>query len=1275
MDACDEMINPQAQIPMCPISAGLYLTPETQTVYGCPGIQQTHSFYLYNYTGSAGTFPISVGVTGNGQASDPGSLTLADGAMDTFDLYVTPDGGASHGDVITVDLGASGNTYSDTATLDKIVDVGWIPTWGTVTSSAPSWAGTGYPCDGCTAQNASGEWVTYIIGDQSGITGFWGYNQDTNAWFNPGSTGTPTDRWAPDWAYDSATNLCYLTGGATTPGGGDIDEAYVFDPVANTFTALPSFTTVRDFHDSGVLTIDGVKYLCIGGGVGAAALDSTQCFNLDTMPGAWEAENANMAAYPVEIWAAADGILMAPTGDQWWVVSGDQADETSDAAWYWDDADNSWHSAGNTGKPRYRLEGDFFDGEFYAFGGQQGGFVDTASVVKYNGSAWVDLPDLPNSRLDNVVGVTPDTIWSVDGYGSVSPDYVDYGQFCPPYEADLSIAKIDDIDPIVAGNTLTYTIDIYNDGPFDADDVVVTDSLPAGVSFVSSSGCTEDPNGVPTCSVGTVPAFGSVQFTVTVTVDAATSGIITNNVSVTSATTPDPDGGNNSASEDTLVNPPSADLSITKIDDIDPIVAGNQLTYTIDVSNAGPQAAENVVVTDTLPAGVSLVSTTGCTEDPGGIPTCSLGTIASGGSAQYTVVVDVLPIAAGTILSNIVSVSADTADPVPANNDTSEDTTVTAAIPVADLSITKIDDIDPILAGNQLTYTIDVSNAGPDDAENVVVTDTLPSGVSFVSSTGCTEPNGVPTCSLGTITAGGSAQYTVVVDVASSTSGIIVNNVSVTSDADDPVGANNVYEENTQVDAPQADLAITKLDSVDPVTAGTPLSYTITVSNAGPQDAENVVVTDILPADVTLVSSSGCMTSGGSSTFTCGLGTIAAGGDASFTLNVDVNPDAMATLTNTVSVTADTSDPDTNNNSITEDTDVIASADLEVNKTDSADPVLAGGTLTYTVTVDNLGPSDAQNVVVTDTLSPDVTFVSTTGCDEDPTGVPTCTLGTIAAGGSAQYTITVTVNNDANVTIWNDVMVSSTTSDPDTMNNMHAESTTVIPLGTAEIGDFVWYDSNMDGIQDVTETGGANVVVNLLSVVKGDKAVIDTTMTDDNGTYLFTGVPAGNYQVEFIPPVDAMITSKDQGGDDTLDSDANATTGRTDTFPLAAAEILETIDCGLILDPLLVELLGFDVTVRNRGAVVAWETASEVDVIGFNLLRQNVLPDGSGGRMNVINESLINNQGSDVNGALYHYIDNTIIPGTTYRYFLQAIQTDGRSNTLGTTEITIRHKR
>jgi len=116
----------------------------------------------------------------------------------------------------------------------------------------------------------------------------------------------------------------------------------------------------------------------------------------------------------------------------------------------------------------------------------------------------------------------------------------------------------------------------------------------------------------------------------------------------------------------------------------------------------------------------------------------------------------------------------------------------------ADLEISKADSPDPVTVGDNLTYTITVTNGGPDAATNVVVTDTLPSGVTFVSaSPGCVHSAGVVTCNLGNIPAGGSVTITIVVTVTAP--GTISNTATVTSDTLDPNTANNSDAEPTEV--------------------------------------------------------------------------------------------------------------------------------------------------------------------------------------------------------------------------------------------------------------------------------------------------------------------------------------------------------------------------------------------------------------------------------------------------------------------------------------------
>ncbi len=256
----------------------------------------------------------------------------------------------------------------------------------------------------------------------------------------------------------------------------------------------------------------------------------------------------------------------------------------------------------------------------------------------------------------------------------------------------------------------------------------------------------------------------------------------------------------------TEVDVPTSDLSITKDDGQAAAVPGTSVTYTIVVTNNGPDDATGATVSDTFPA--ALTCTWTCTASAGSSCTSS-GTggindtvdLLNGGTATYTAVCDLSAGAAGT-LSNTAAVTApaDRLDPTPGND---SETDVDSLVPEADLSIDKSDSPDPVVASDNLVYTITVQNAGPSDASGVVVSDTLPAGVgvAFIQTAGCAEdPNGVPTCTLGAIPAGGSAAYTVEVTTSDPASiGTILNLAAVSSAASDPVFGNDSDSEDTTV--------------------------------------------------------------------------------------------------------------------------------------------------------------------------------------------------------------------------------------------------------------------------------------------------------------------------------------------------------------------------------------------------------------------------------------------------------------------------------------------
>lgn len=250
-------------------------------------------------------------------------------------------------------------------------------------------------------------------------------------------------------------------------------------------------------------------------------------------------------------------------------------------------------------------------------------------------------------------------------------------------QADLELIKQDNPDPVTVSGNVDYVLRVRNLGPSRATNVVVTDTLPASVVYVSgtaSQGSCAQAAAVITCNLGSLASGASATITIRVRADSV--GSLSNSASVT-GTESDPNAANNSSTITTTVAP-SADLQVTMVDSADPVTAGTNFTYTLTVTNRGPSNATGVTVTDTLPAGMTLASSTasqGACSTAGATVTCSLGAIAANASATMTLSVSVGN--AGTV-TNTASVSASEPDPAATNNSASQQTVVNAAPPPPD---------------------------------------------------------------------------------------------------------------------------------------------------------------------------------------------------------------------------------------------------------------------------------------------------------------------------------------------------------------------------------------------------------------------------------------------------------------------------------------------------------------------------------------------------------------------------------------------------------------
>ena len=537
----------------------------------------------------------------------------------------------------------------------------------------------------------------------------------------------------------------------------------------------------------------------------------------------------------------------------------------------------------------------------------------------------------------------------------------------PLFGADMAITKAA-TPTAIAGTNATYTLNVINNGPQAASNAVVTDTLPAQTRFVSLAAtagwsCTTPAvgsGGTINCTKASVAVGETAAFTATVGIcPEATCASIISNTATTSSATIDPVIANGTSTASTTVTAQS-DIAISKSGSSASVNAGGTIIYTINVTNAGPSNSAGTSVVDTLPVqftAVNATSTSGSCAGAGtGIVTCSLGIIGAPGqcvtsfptAATVTITAQANPAAPPGVYTNTATVNTSNclADPNLANNTVTINTTIPAFPVGADVAITKTAPAT-VVAGTNITYSLDVTNSGPAAAADVVVTDPLPAQARFVSMTtpagwSCTPPavgaTGTITCTKLSMAVAEAALFTTVLRVCPEvTCGTVLSNTATAaSSTSDPLPANNTSTVNVTVQA-QSDLAITKNASAVSVSPGGTLTYTLNVTNGGPSNSAGTTVVDTLPAGFSATSAVSTLgTCSGTTTITCSLGILGAANQcssafasaATIRINVQVALTVTAgTVTNTATVTSGNclGDPNLANNTATAATAVVAS--------------------------------------------------------------------------------------------------------------------------------------------------------------------------------------------------------------------------------------------------------------------------------------------------------------------------------------------------------------
>lgn len=675
------------------------------------------------------------------------------------------------------------------------------------------------------------------------------------------------------------------------------------------------------------------------------------------------------------------------------------------------------------------------------------GVVSTAGVHRW-GSASTTAGDLKTVNT-----------WTY-GYTASTTQSATFNYDC---SADVAVTNTAATAPYTIGKSFTYTVTVTNNGPIAASNVQVTDKLDATkLEFVSSSDATNYSPSTGVWNVGSL-AIGASK-TLTITAKPLVLGTISATATQTH-TEPDNVASNNSATA-TITVQAAADIEVKNVSDKTAYNNGELVTYTVTAKNLGPNTATGVVVTDKLPAGLTLEGAAPAGYDAA-TGAWTVGSLALNETKTLTLVARTLTSGSITTTASLGSRTGFELDENSNNNTAS--TTITVA-PSADVAVTSTVSVSNPGQNEEVMFTIKVLNNGPNNASTVSVANQIPAGLTITSASASLGTFNASTgvWTVGTVATGATQTLTVYAKAANT--GTYTLSSTQTHAEFDNQSSNNTASSTITVKA-TADVAVT--NTVTPSAGSTyangeTVTYTVQVTNNGPSAATNVVVTDNLPASLTYNSRT---ISTGTSTFdattgnlTWNVGTLASGATATMTISATINQSAVITTTATQTHTEydNVSSNNSASNSIRSGSGVVT-ADIAVAVSTPKTDYYTKEPIPFKIVVSNAGPDAATNVTIAAALPAGFTFTGTSGT------VGTYTNGvweipSLAAGTTAELIVTGTPNVDASVTGDKTyTFTASRTGTPaqtDNVSSNNSASTAVVVRKTAEVSTFLTVTSN-----------------------------------------------------------------------------------------------------------------------------------------------------------------------------------------------------------------------
>lgn len=640
----------------------------------------------------------------------------------------------------------------------------------------------------------------------------------------------------------------------------------------------------------------------------------------------------------------------------------------------------------------------------------------------------------------------------------------------PTSKADLYLTMTVDNPVPNLGETVVITFLLRNDGLGNAKNVKIKDFLPSGLTYQSDTSLGNYDPATGIWSIGSIYRDRQTSFQLTATVNH-TSPILYI-ASITNSSLIDPDITNNTALVTLNSQGEQADLFLKKtVDNTEPDV-GDLVVFTITVGNLGPDLATAVEVRELLPEGLTYIS-----DDSGGDYNSDTGLWTIGLLLPQSIknlTITARADDSGQVISSAVITNYDNADLNPTNNSSSIILNIQSE--QADLAISKIVDNPSPISGENVTFTIRITNNGLHEATGVKVNDTIPDGMTYLSQTssfGSYSPDTgiwvIDKLAVGQLV---TLNITARADVPE----ILVNTAEITDfEQVDPDTSNNSSSVAINTGGvPVVDLSVNKKSTLSTVIEGNSLLFFITLRNNGPSTAYNVHLSDVLPSGLEFISAASEKGNFDSQT---GLWTIESiEPNKSHLLAIKTRAVEPGEFTNTAIIT-DTDEIDINGNNnlssanvkVTEipEADIDVSIEKEVNLSDKffeEDEIIGGQEFTYSVVVKNNGPDDAVNTIMTADLPEHVSFVNaqpTEGTCSSTKPVQ-CELGTIQGGERSIITFKV-IPQEAEIKITQSVTASSTTFDPVAVNNTASLESTVIVMIQGKISRGKIIDKRAEG--------------------------------------------------------------------------------------------------------------------------------------------------------------------------------------------------------------------